>query len=209
MTEIIIEEGDRREEEVVKEEKDIDHLLRELLSEAREIHQGQKHTNHILRQILYRRAPQPYELELTLVSIPGGNTMSAGNVIALGGSAQLIVNLTQNGAVVTPQPAGLVPTVNSNSDPNVSSSPATLDATGGVTPLAQQFVLVDAATDTVGALDAVVVNMTAPDGTPLTATLNVTIGSAIVVNPNGFGIGLLLEPVPTAASAAAIKAARH
>jgi len=175
-------------------------LLREIAARLAGIEQGQKHTNHILRAILHRRAPQPYELELTLVSL--GDFMSAGNVIALGGQAQLIVNLTQNGAVVTPQPAGLAPTINSESDPNVTSASATLDATNGVTPLAQQFVLTDAATDTVGALDTVTVDMTAPDGTPLTASLSITIGQATVVNPNGFGIGLLLEPVPAAAPAA-------
>ena len=189
MTEtIVIKEGDR------KDEKKIEHLLWELV-------EGQKHTNHILRQFLHLRHPQTvYGLQLTLVNT--GDFMSAGNVIALGGSAQLIVNLTQNGAVVSPQPAGLAPTV-SSTDPNVSSAPATLDATGGATPLAQQFVLSDASTDTVGAIDSTTASMIAPDGTPLTASLSITIGTAVVVNPNGFGIGLTLEPVPTAASVAA------
>ena len=81
--------------------------------------------------------------------------------IPLGGQAQLVAQLTENGAAYVP-PAGAPPFTFSpsvsSSDPNVSSAPATADVTNGAVPLNQQFLLTDAASDTVAAVDAVTVS---------------------------------------------------
>jgi len=188
--EIIIEEKDR------KEDAELFQLLRELV-------RGQQHEIHILKRLLRPfENYHEYELKLTLYPV-GGDSMSTLPItsIPLGGQAQLVAQLTQNGLPYVP-PAGSTftfsPTVVS-ADPNVTSAPATADVTGGAVPLNQQFLLSDAAGDVVGAVDAVTVSGTAPDGTPVTDTINITVGPSTA--PSSFGLSLALYPAPAAAGA--------
>ena len=92
----------------------------------------------------------------------------------------------------------------SSSDPNVSSAPATADVTNGAVPLNQQFLLTDAASDTVAAVDAVTVSGTAPDGSTVTETINITVGPS-TAPVNVFGLSLQLFPAPAAAAQAAAR----
>jgi hypothetical protein len=170
----------------------------------------QREVLHLLRRIvrsLHHAFPQPPEFSITLTLYPVGGSMSSPVLpitsIPLGGQAQLVAQLTQNGAAYVP-PAGstftFTPTVNST-DANVSSAPAIQDVTGGAVPLGQQFLLTDASGDAVGAVDAVTVSGTAPDGTTVTDTINITVGPATVVT-SPFGLSLALFPAPVAAAAA-------
>ena len=126
--------------------------------------------------------------------------------IALGGQAQLVVQLMQNGvAYVAPSgaaPYTFSPSVSSD-DPNVSSAPATADVTSGAVPLSQQFLLTDSASDTVGDVDDITVTAVAPDGTNLTETITVGIGAATAPSTFGLSVALYPAPVPVAAAAAA------
>ena len=163
----------------------------------------------ILREVRAIRrevAPHRFSLQLTLYS---GDVMSSPiTSIALGGSAQLVAQLLENGAVYVP-PAGappytFAPTV-SSSDANVTSTPATTDVTAGAVPLSQQFLLTDSASDTVGNVDAVTVSAVAPDGSTIEETINIGIGPAVAVNT--FSLSLALYPAPAAAAAAKAAAA--
>jgi hypothetical protein len=171
----------------------IERLLEKILIETRAIQ----------REVV----PRHYSLQLTLYS---GDVMSSPiTSIALGGSAQLVAQLLENGAVYVP-PAGAPPYTFapqvSSTDPNVTSAPATADVTGGAVPLSQQFLLTDSASDTVGAVDAVTVTAVAPDGSTIEETINIGIGPAVPVNT--FSLSLALYPAPAAAAAAAAAKAK-
>ena len=161
---------------------------------------------HEIRAIRREVAPHRFSLSLGLYS---GDFMSSPiTSIALGGSAQLVAQLLENGAVYVP-PAGAPPYTFapqvSSSDPNVTSAPATADVTGGAVPLSQQFLLTDSASDTVGNVDAVIVQAIAPDGSTIEETINIGIGPAVPVNT--FSLSLALYPAPAAAAAAKAAAA--
>src|ERR1035438_246758 len=172
--------------------------------------------NRRLRRIdrtLDQAFPKPsFGLQLTLYpTSTGGPSMSTTPLpitsIALGGQAQLVAQLTENGAAYVP-PAGaapftFAPTVVS-SDANVTSAPATADVTAGAVPLSQQFLLSDASTDSVAAVEAITVSGTAPDGSTVTETINITVGPA-TPPPNVFGLSLTLFPAPGAVAAAAAR----
>ena len=171
----------------------IERLLEKILIETRAIQ----------REVV----PRHYSLQLTLYS---GDVMSSPiTSIALGGSAQLVAQLLENGAVYVP-PAGAPPYTFapqvSSTDPNVTSAPAMADVTGGAVPLSQQFLLTDSASDTVGAVDAVTVTAVAPDGSTIEETINIGIGPAVPVNT--FSLSLALYPAPAAAAAAAAAKAK-
>ena len=160
-----------------------------------------------VRALRRELAPPHWSLKLTLYT---GDGMSSPVLpitsIPLGGNAQLVAQLLQNGAPYVP-PAGAAPytfspTI-SSSDPNVSSAPATVDVTGGAVPLAQQFLLTDSASDTVGAVDAVTVSAEAPDGSTVTETINVGIGPSTPAST--FGISLALYPAPAPVAAQALR----
>ena len=80
--------------------------------------------------------------------------------LPLGGNAQLVAQLLENGAPYV-APAGVAPYTFSPSassdDPDVTITPATADVTGGQVPLAQQFLITDSASDTVGTPDDITV----------------------------------------------------
>jgi len=173
----------------------------------------QLRTERLLQQILrevraIRREVAPHRFSLQLTLYLGDVMSSPITSIALGGSAQLVAQLLENGAVYVP-PAGappytFAPQVSSN-DPNVSSAPATADVTGSAVPLSQQFLLTDSASDTVGNVDAVTVQAVAPDGSTIEETINIGIGPAVPVNT--FSLSLALYPAPAAAAASAAAAA--
>jgi len=129
--------------------------------------------------------------------------------LPLGGNAQLVAQLLQNGAPYVP-PAGaapfnFAPSVTSD-DPNVAVAPATADVTGGAIPLSQQFLVTDSASDSVGVPDDITVTATAPDGSTVTETVAFSIGPASPASP--FGLSLAFYPAPGAAAAAKAKQAR-
>jgi hypothetical protein len=159
----------------------------------RDLVEGQRHTNHILREILHARHPDKIYGQTLLLFTTGDIDMASPiTTLPLGGQAQLVCLLTQNGSAVTPQPASYVPVITS-SDTNVTSAPATVDVSGGVALLTSQFILTDAAGDALGAIDAITSTATAPDGTPLTETVNITIGPSTVTST--FGQSMTLYPV--------------
>lgn len=124
----------------------------------------------------------------------------------LGGNAQLVAQLLDNGAPYV-APAGappytFSPTV-STDDPNVSIAPATIDVTNGAVPLSQQFVLTDSSSDAVGTPDDITVTATAPDGSTVTETVAFSIGPATPVNE--FGLSLAFFPTPSAPAASTKK----
>jgi hypothetical protein len=170
-------------------------------------------SERILQQILHeiraiRREVAPHRFSLSLGLYSGEFMSSPITSIALGGSAQLVVQLLENGVLyVAPSgapPYTFAPSVSSN-DANVTSAPATADVTSGAVPLSQQFLLTDSASDTVGNVDAVTVTAVAPDGSTITETINIGIGEAVPVNV--FSLSLALYPSPAAQSAAAVAAA--
>lgn len=122
--------------------------------------------------------------------------------LPLGGNAQLVVQLLENGAPYVASdgaaPYTFSPSVSSD-DANVTIGPATSDVSGGAVPLAQQFLLTDSATDTIGAPDDITVTATAPDGSTVTETVSFSIGEGSTTNT--FSLSLALYPVPTAAAA--------
>jgi hypothetical protein len=155
--------------------------------------------------------PSTFSLRLTLYSLPGGNMSSVAapiTSIPLGGQAQLVVQLLFNNAPYVPAagapPYTFAPSV-ASSDPDVASAPATEDVTAGAVPLSQQFLLTDSTNDTVGAIDAVTVNATDPNGNALTETVDFTIGAG-VTPPNPFSLSVALYPAPAALAAAAAAA---
>ena len=165
----------------------IEHILRELLCEVRGI----------------RRAVAPQNFSVQLNLYQGDSMSSPITSLPLGGSAQLVAQLLENNAPYV-APAGAPPYTFSPSatsdDPNVSIVTATADLTGGLVPLAQQFLVTDSTSDTVGVPDDITVTATAPDGSTVTETVAFSIGPASPVNT--FGLSLAFYPAPGAAAAA-------
>ena len=163
---------------------------------------------HEIRAI--RRELAPHKWFLQLVVYPSGVDMSSAvapiTSLPLGGSAQLVAQLLDNGQPYV-APAGAPPYTFSPSvatdDPDVSIAPATVDVTSGAVPLSQQFVLTDSSADTVGTPDDITVTATAPDGTALSETVAFSIGAASPPSP--FGLSLAFYPTPAAPAATAKK----
>jgi hypothetical protein len=165
----------------------IEHLFEQLLHEVRAIR----------REV----APHNWSMQLTLYT--GDDMSSPITSLPLGGSAQLVAQLLENGQPYV-APAGAPPYTFSPSattdDADVTIAPATADVTAGAVPLSQQFLITDSASDTVGTPDDITVTATAPDGSTVTETVAFTIGPAVVTNT--FGLSLAFYPAPAAAAAA-------
>jgi hypothetical protein len=167
-------------------------------------------SERILQSILeevraIRREVAPHNWSLKLALYTGDDMSSAVLPITsmpLGGNAQLVVQLLENGAPYVP-PSGAAPFTFSPSvtsdDADITVAPATVDVSAGAVPLAQQFVLTDAAGDTVGVPDDITVTGTAPDGSTVTETVAFSIGPASPTNT--FGLSLAFYPTPGSAPA--------
>lgn len=166
------------------------------MQELREILELQRQTLAKADEIL-RRLPPQFSLKLTLYS--GAPMSSPITSLPVGGSAQLAVQLLQNGAPYV-APAGAPPYTFSPSvsspDADISISPATADVTGGAVPLSQQFAIADASGDTPGSFD-LNVTATAPDGSTQTVTLTTTLTPTV---PETFSLSATLYPVPAASA---------
>lgn len=123
---------------------------------------------HLLREILKRLPRTNYTIKME-------ELMSIGNIVA-GTTGQLAAVLLENGVAYT-APAGstyvFTPSVTS-SDPLVTITPATVDASGGTVPLADQFLLTVDGADA-GGTAVFTATATDPNGNALTATLSIPI----------------------------------
>jgi len=181
---------------LIRSERLLEQLLREMRAVLREV-----------RAIRREVAPQKFTLQLTLYT---GDGMSSPVLpitsLPLGGSAQLVAQLLENGAPYV-APAGAPPYTFSPSvssdDANITIAPAAIDVTGGQVPLVQQFLITDSANDAVGTPDDITVTAIAPDGSTVTETVAFTIGDANPVNT--FGLSLAFYPAPGAVAAAKVR----
>jgi hypothetical protein len=162
----------------------------------------------ILREIrAIRREVAPHNWSLKLTLYPTGECMSSPVLpitsLPLGGSAQLVAQLLENGSPYV-APAGAAPftfaPAVSSDDPNITVEPATTDISGGTVPLSQQFLITDSTSDAVGTPDDITVSAQAPDGSTVTETVAFSIGPATPVNT--FGLSLAFFPAPSAAAQA-------
>ena len=175
-----------------------------LIRSERLFEQLLRETRAILREVrAIRREVAPHRFTLQLTLYTGDDMSSPITSLPLGGNAQLVAQLLENGAPYV-APAGAAPYTfspsASSNDPDVTITPATADVTGGQVPLAQQFLITDSASDTVGTPDDITVTAVAPDGSTVTETVAFTIGPASPVNT--FSLSLAFYPAPAAPASA-------
>jgi hypothetical protein len=115
---------------------------------------------HLVEKVLHLLERKNFTINLKLLE----NTMSIGNIVA-GTTAQIGAELLENGVLYTP-PAGstyvFTPTI-ALSGAAATLAPATVDASNGEIPLADQFVLSVAAGDPTGTV-TLTPSATGPNG---------------------------------------------